>query len=107
MVSSIWNGNTIQLTGYLPLGMRAAADSMLFYNGTTKVIYDAQGSNPVFQAEHSLDTETTLWKVKVLDDSSLERYAPYFKRETNEIGPWNLAVRDIYFTDLSAEKIVI
>ena len=107
MVSSIWNGNTIQLTGYLPIGIRAAANSMLFYNGTTKVIYDAQGSNPVFQAEHSLDTETTSWKVKVLDDSSLERYAPYFKRETNEIGPWNLAVRDIYFTDLSAEKIVI
>lgn len=109
MVSSIWNGNTIQLTGYLPIGIRAAADSMLFYNGTTKVIYDAQGSNPVFQAEHSLDTETTQWQVKVLDDddSSLERYAPYFKRETNEIGPWNLAVRDMYFTDLSAEKIVI
>lgn len=108
MVSSIWNGNTIQLTGYLPLGIRAAADSMLFYNGTTKVIYDARGGKPVFQAEHSLDTETTEWQVKVLDDSNWEGYAPYFKkREDGEIGPWNLSVRDIYFTDLSAEKIVI
>lgn len=122
-VASIWNGNTTLLTGYLPLSIRAVTGSMSFYNGTTKVIYDAQGGKPVFQAEHSLDTETTLWQVKVLDDNGyIENegtenekqyppgwfeYAPYFKEETDETGAWNLIARDMYFTDLSTKQIVI
>jgi hypothetical protein len=84
---------------------------MTTYEGTTKIIYNEQGMKPTYQKEHSLvDVTTSEWKVKVLedDDNEWKNYSPYFKtRQTGDIGPWILMARDMYFSDLKKEKIVI
>ena len=113
-VAGEWLNKNVQLTGYLPLGIRSKSSLMKTYEGTTKIIYNEQGSRPTYQKEHLLDTATIDWKVQVLNDDSWENFAPYFKeRKKNEeevdvdVGPWILVARDMYFSDLAAEQIVI
>lgn len=109
-VAGDWFGKNVQLTGYLPLGIRSSSDAMKTYEGTTKIIYNEQGIKPTYQKEHSLDTATTKWEVKVLKDNNDEwkNYSPQFKtRQIKDIGPWILVARDMYFSDLAKEQIVI
>lgn len=106
-VAGDWLGKNVQLTGYLPLGIRSSSDAMTTYEGTTKIIYNEQGITPTYQKEHSLDTETTYWEIQILNDDTWGNFAPYFTRKENDIGPWILVARDIYFSDLATKQMVI
>lgn len=116
-VEGIWNGNSVQLTGYLPLGVKTNRDPLV-YEGTTKMIYDNQGLNPVYQKEHCLRDSNFVpikditWQVIVIDPedagSKWEHYAPYFtEQEDTTTDTWNLLARSLYFTTLSTKKIII
>jgi hypothetical protein len=115
-VEGIWNGNSVTLTGYLPLGVKKN-NNPLIYEGTTKMIYDNQGLNPIYQKEHCLRNldftplDNVTWKVIILNSDSGEdwtNYAPYFsEKQDTSTKIYNLSARSLYFTELSTKKIVI
>ena len=115
-VEGIWNGNSVTLTGYLPLGVKKN-NNPLIYEGTTKMIYDNQGLNPIYQKEHCLRNldftplDNVTWKVIILNSDSGEdwtNYAPYFSgKQDTSTKIYNLSARSLYFTELSTKKIVI
>ena len=114
-----WKEKTINLQAYLPIGIKPQNSDIFTYNGTTKIIYDAQGTQSTYQQIHNLydkedkDISVNKWQVSVLDqkaDENWNEYIPYFVKETTEDSEEStniLAAKNMYFTELSTKQIVI
>lgn len=113
-----YNEKRVKLESYFPVGIRCD-DTITAYRGTTKVIYDVQGSNPIYQTEHNID-KNCQWRVKVLrkevtgdkekekeeeaEAQTWENYAPYFKDEdVSHI----LTAPDMFFSDLENDRKIV
>ena len=128
-----WKEKIINLQAYLPIGIKPKDSDIFTYNGTTKIIYDAQGTQSTYQQIHNLydkedkDIPVNKWQVSVLDQGVNEdwsEYIPYFVKEitqnsieTTESSTETtedskkttniLAAKNMYFTELSTKQIVI
>lgn len=128
-----WKEKIINLQAYLPIGIKPKDSDIFTYNGTTKIIYDAQGTQSTYQQIHNLydkedkDIPVNKWQVSVLDqeaDEDWSEYIPYFVKEitqnsieTTESSTETtedskkttniLAAKNMYFTELSTKQIVI
>ena len=128
-----WKEKIINLQAYLPIGIKPKDSDIFTYNGTTKIIYDAQGTQSTYQQIHNLydkedkDIPVNKWQVSVLDqevDEDWSEYIPYFVKEitqnsiettessteTTESSKKTtniLAAKNMYFTELSTKQIVI
>ena len=112
-----WKKRKVQLEAYLPIGIKPEDSDIFTYNGTTRIIYDAQGSKSTYEQIHNLfdvdNQEIVLvdkWNVSILNPGKNEiwdRYIPYFIQD-KEGNPTNiLSTRDMYFTELSTKQMVI
>lgn len=101
-----YNENRARLESYFPVGIRRD-DTITAYRGTTKVVYDVQGSNPIYQTEHELTFKkdispkpSVVWQVKVLQENTdqveqlWENYAPYFKEQDYQKTPEGTIEKD-------------
>lgn len=121
-----WKEKMINLQAYLPIGIKPKDSDIFTYNGTTKIIYDAQGTQSTYQQIHNLydkedkDIPVNKWQVSVLDqgvDENWSEYIPYFVKEITENSTETtenskkttniLAAKNMYFTELSTKQIVI
>ena len=121
-----WKEKIINLQAYLPIGIKPKDSDIFTYNGTTKIIYDAQGTQSTYQQIHNLydkedkDISVNKWQVSVLDqevDEDWSEYIPYFVKEITQNSTETtedskkttniLAAKNMYFTELSTKQIVI
>lgn len=121
-----WKEKIINLQAYLPIGIKPKDSDIFTYNGTTKIIYDAQGTQSTYQQIHNLydkedkDIPVNKWQVSVLDQGVNENwseYIPYFVKEITQDSTETtedskkstniLAAKNMYFTELSTKQIVI
>lgn len=113
-----WKEKTINLQAYLPIGIKPKNSDIFTYNGTTKIIYDAQGTQSTYQQIHNLydkkdnDISVNKWQVSVLEqeaDENWSKYIPYFVKDENDSTKTTniLAAKNMYFIELSAKQIVI
>lgn len=113
-----WKEKTINLQAYLPIGIKPKNSDIFTYNGTTKIIYDAQGIQSTYQQIHNLydkkdnDIPVNKWQVSVLeqeDDENWSKYIPYFVKDENDLTESTniLATKNMYFIELSTKQIVI
>lgn len=121
-----WKEKIINLQAYLPIGIKPKDSDIFTYNGTTKIIYDAQGTQSTYQQIHNLydeedkDIPVNKWQVSVLDqeaDEDWSEYIPYFVKEITQNSTETtedskkttniLAAKNMYFTELSTKQIVI
>ena len=121
-----WKEKIINLQAYLPIGIKPKDSDIFTYNGTTKIIYDAQGTQSTYQQIHNLydkedkDIPVNKWQVSVLDQGVNEdwsEYIPYFVKEITQDSTETtedskkttniLAAKNMYFTELSTKQIVI
>ena len=121
-----WKEKIINLQAYLPIGIKPKDSDIFTYNGTTKIIYDAQGTQSTYQQIHNLydkedkDIPVNKWQVSVLDqeaDENWSEYIPYFVKEITQDSTETtedskkttniLAAKNMYFTELSTKQIVI
>ena len=85
-----WKNRTVRLEAYLPIGIKPNGSNIFTYNGTTRIIYDAQGSKSSYEQIHNLfdinDQEINSvdkWNVLILNPGTevWDKYIPYFVKD--------------------------